>query len=462
MSVPAGLLRLLLVSAVTLISLGAFENLAVTTIMPVVAAELDGLALYALALGLPLATHIAATAVGGAWIDARSLRGPLTAGVWVFAGGLVIAGLAQSMLLVAFGRGITGLGTGLLTVALYASVGTLVPALARPRFFAAFSAAWVLPSLIGPPLAGYAAQFLTWRVVFLAVAPVAVVFLFTMRPLLRLADEVAAGRAAPGPRMRTRLTSLILPAVALATALAVLQGSGSAEGAARLPAAVALVLVLVLLPRLLPRGTFKLRRGVPAVVATRFLISGVVITMEAFLPLYLQREAGWEPGPAGLVLTIGSVTWAIGSWVQGRLQDPQLRHRASVAGAVLVAVGTGVASLVLIPGAPPQLALAGWVLSGSGMGVTFSAMAVLALGITPPERQGEISANLQIADGAGAALSLAAFGIAFTAALASGSNPYLPGFLAMVAFAVASVVSTARVPKLTGPRVTSVGGEQLA
>ncbi len=454
-------LRLLLVGSVVLISLGAFENLAVTTIMPVVARELDGLRLYALAMGLPLACHIAATAAAGLWVDARSLRGPLLWGVALFSLGLLVAGLAQTMPAVALGRGVTGLGTGILTVSLYAAVGAIVPPGRRPRFFAAFSAAWVVPSLIGPPLAGYLAQTFTWRLVFLAVAPLAVAAVGFLRPLLPIADGVAASRTPDPAAVRRKARRTLVPALIVATAVAVLQGAGtSPAGLAR--GAAALVLVAVFLPRLLPAGTFRLRRGIPTVVATRLLVSAVVITMESFLPLLLQRERGWDPAPAGLVLTVGSVTWALGSWIQGRLTDPEVRHRAAWWGSMLVALGTAVSSLVVLDGVPAPVAVAGWLFAGLGMGLVFPAMAVLALGITPPTSHGEVSAALQIADGTGAALGLALFGVTFTALLGTGANPYLPGFLAMVALALLGVAAAARVPKLTGVRPAAGGDSPIA
>lgn len=449
--VSGQVLKLLMAGSVVLISLGAFENLAVTTIMPVVARELDGLRLYALALGLPLACHIAATAAAGVWIDARSLRGPLLWGVSLFSLGLVVAGLADTMSLVALGRGVTGLGTGLLTVSLYAAVGAIVPAQRRPGFFAAFSAAWVVPSLIGPPLAGFIAQSLSWRLVFLAVAPLAVTTLGMLRPLLPIAEDVAARRTPDPTRVRREVRRTLLPAAVVATAIAVLQGSVS-TAAGLIPAAVALVVVATFLPRLLPLGTFRLRRGIAAVVATRLLVNGVVITMESFLPLLLQRERGWDPGPAGLVLTVGSVTWAIGSWLQGRLTDPHARHRAAWVGGSLVALGTAVSSLVVLDAVPAAVAVVGWVFAGLGMGLVFPAMAVLALAVTPQESHGEVSAALQIADGAGAALGLALVGATFTALLDSGANPYAPGFAALVLLALLSVLAATRVPKLTGPR----------
>ncbi|NCD18946.1 MAG: MFS transporter [Actinobacteria bacterium] len=452
-SLDRGLLRLLLTGAVALISLGAFENLAVTTMMPVVAAELDGLRLYALAMGLPLAAHIAATAAAGLWIDARSLRGPLVWGVVLFVAGLVAAGAAQGMALVAVGRGVSGLGTGLLTVTLYAAVGAIVPPAVRPRFFAAFSAAWVVPSLVGPPLAGYVAQFLTWRLVFLGVAPLALASLLLLRPLLSAADDVAASRGRSA--LRTRLRTTMVPAVAVAAAVAGLQAAGSSSVVLSL---AALVAIAAFLPRLLPPGTLVLRRGIASVVATRLLVNGSVIAMESFLPLLLQRERGWDPGPAGIVLTVGAVTWALGSWIQGRMIDPALRHRAAVGGATLVAAGTAVASLVVFEQVPATLAIVGWVFAGLGMGIVFPSMAVLALATTPESRHGEISAALQIADGVGAALALALVGAGFTALLGTGANPYLPGFAAMVVIALVAVLATTRVPNLTRPALPATPG----
>ena len=65
--------RALTVGMVALITLVAFESLAVTTAMPTVAQALDGLSLYALAFGGPLASGVVAMVVSGTWSD---LKGP--------------------------------------------------------------------------------------------------------------------------------------------------------------------------------------------------------------------------------------------------------------------------------------------------------------------------------------------------------------------------------------------------
>ncbi|MEE7548492.1 MFS transporter, partial [Xanthomonas sp. Kuri4-1] len=69
------------VGMVALVSLGAFEALAVAAAMPTVARELDGLRLYALAFGGTLATSVVGMTLAGHWsdragADAAAVAGP--------------------------------------------------------------------------------------------------------------------------------------------------------------------------------------------------------------------------------------------------------------------------------------------------------------------------------------------------------------------------------------------------
>ncbi len=55
---------------------------------------------------------------------------------------------------------------------------------------------------------------------------------------------------------------------------------------------VGLVVVGVAAGPLLPRGTTRASRGLPAVVASRGLFGAAFACVEMFLPLVLQRERG--------------------------------------------------------------------------------------------------------------------------------------------------------------------------
>ena len=102
-----------------LIFLAAFESMAVTAVMPLVAAALDGRALYALAFAGPLAVSVIGMIVAGNAADRGGPRVALYTSVALFAGGLVIAGTAAEMWQLVAGRLVHGLGGGGLTVEMY-------------------------------------------------------------------------------------------------------------------------------------------------------------------------------------------------------------------------------------------------------------------------------------------------------------------------------------------------------
>ena len=127
--------------SVGLISLIAFEALAVATAMPTVVSALHGDNLYALAMGVVMATQLMTTALAGPWSDSRSPQSCLYTGVGLFVLGLVICSSAQTMELFVLGRAVQGLGGGLSIVPLYTLIGNHVRPTRQPSFFAAFAAA---------------------------------------------------------------------------------------------------------------------------------------------------------------------------------------------------------------------------------------------------------------------------------------------------------------------------------
>ncbi|MGB4136093.1 MAG: MFS transporter, partial [Microbacterium sp.] len=106
------------IGSVVLIFLGAIEALAVTTVMPLVAADLHGERLYAVAFAGTLATGVIGMVITGAWSDRAGPRAPLYTAVALFIVGLVISGVATDMYVLILGRLVQGLGGGGQIVAL--------------------------------------------------------------------------------------------------------------------------------------------------------------------------------------------------------------------------------------------------------------------------------------------------------------------------------------------------------
>ena len=396
------------VGAVALIFLAAMQSLAITTVMPVVSADLDGDRLYAVAFAGTLATSVIGMVAVGAWCDRGGVLAPLTTAVGLFVVGLVLSGLAPSMPVLVAGRLVQGLGTGGQTVALYVVVARVYPGAVHGRVFAAFSAAWVVPSLIGPFLAGAVTEFLHWRWVFLGVAALTVVaFVMVVARLYGLplhTDQPATGRV--GPRL----------ACAVAVAIGALGLSLAGELGVWAGAAVAAsVAVIALASRpLLPRGTLRAARGLPSVVLMRGLIAGALFGAEIYVPYLLIDDYGFSPTWAGLGLTAAALAWAAAADVQGRFGDLIGNARITLVGTGLLVASLTVAAATALLGLHPAILIAGWGLAGGGMGLMYPRLTVLTLAYSTAQNQGFNSSALSISDAVGSASSIAVMGLVFT------------------------------------------------
>jgi MFS family permease len=67
-----------------------------------------------------------------------------------------------------------------------------------------------------------------------------------------------------------------------------------------------------------------------------------------------------------------------------------------VAGAIVIAGGIAVTSLVLLPGATWVVAAVGWGIAGLGMGLAYSMLALLVLETAAPGEEGISSSSLQL------------------------------------------------------------------
>lgn len=474
-AVPTGILsapfQATTLGMLALISILAFEQLAVATVMPVVASALGGAELYAAAFGVALAAGIVGMVLAGRWADRAGPMPSLWAGIAAFVVGLAAAGAAPSMALLVLGRALQGFGGGMMSVALYVVVGLHYPPALHARIFASFAAAWVLPSIVGPALAGLVARQFGWRWVFLSAALLALPAALlvwrglsrgaTPRPL-HMADSGAGdsstsgGAATPAedgrPGATARGASLRVAAVAAASAgLLYIGGHGSAWQAGL--TLFALLGLAWSAPRLLPRGTLRAQAGLPAVIALRGLAAATFFAAEVFIPLMLTQQRGLTTVQAGLVLTIGALGWSTGSWLQGRetrARDDAASVRLLRRGLSCITLGTAVLMLVLIPAVPLAVAVLGWSLTGFGMGLVYPTLSVLTLRFAPESEQGAASSALQLSDSLFSAVGLALAGALLAALQASSPTAaYLAGFGVAVLLAATGAALAGRARRMS-------------
>ncbi len=429
--------RALVVGLLAIVTCGAFEAMAVTTAMPVVAAELGGQGAYGLAFSLFLTASMAATAAAGPWCDLRGARPALLTGLGLMCAGLVLGGAASDFAVFTLGRMVSGLGAGFMIVAVYVVIGQVLPSALQPVMFGWFSAAWVVPSLVGPYVSGLLAQHVSWRWPFLGVVPIVVAAMALVWPRVRSlgppAPDESSGSGSPTDGRRRALLGLVLAAgIAGAQWAAVAAADPTSPVRAAAPALLAVVgvvgaaLAAGAARRLILRGTWTARRGLPAVMAVRGLITFAFFGAEAFIPLLLVDRYGLEPSIAGLALTGGALGWTAGSFAQARAWLP--RSAYLVLGPAAVAACLAAVAASVAAAAPAWAIPAAWVLAGAGMGLAMSTTSVAMLDLSDAAERGRNSASLQLADMLGGVIGTAGAGSLYALLLDASRTPGALGF----------------------------------
>jgi len=423
------------VGLVLTITLVAFEALAVSTVMPIVARELNGIELYGWVFtAFMLGSLIGIVLVGGL-IDRRGLGGPFAAGIALFAVGLIVGGLAPSMEVLVGARFVQGLGAGTVPPIAYVAIGRSLPEHLRPQMFATLSTAWILPGVVGPALAGIVGETLGWRWVFLGLLPLIVVSASIAFPAVRTIgpDPNDAPNAAT---LRDRAPLAIL--VALGTGL-LLAGLTSGEPMLLVVLGIGgTILGLFALRRLTPGGTLRAARGLPATVLMRGVITFAFFAVDAYVALALVEWRGLSAAQAGIALTAATLSWTAGSWTQAKFSKRWPPERFVRAGVMVLVVGLASFAIVLVPSISPWVALPTFAVAGYAMGLAYSPLALIVLREAPTAEQGRASSAISLTDSLGTALGTGITGALVAASVRSTGNP--AGGLA-VGFGVAVVVA---------------------
>ena len=434
--------RLVTLALLALVTMFAFEAVAVSLAMPTVALDLHGETLYPIAVVGMLTAAIVGMVVGGTWSDARGPSLPLAVGGLGFVAGLVVSGAAASMEVFVAGRLLQGLGCGAALTAMYVAVADAFPAHLRTRVFSLFATAWVLPSIAGPFVAGALVDLLGWRSVFLVVAAFALVSTVVVHLATR---GHLAVRTAP-----VRWGGRPLYAVVTAAGVVALHLAGHGTGPVTVLLLVGGIGALAMsLGRLLPPGTLRAAEGLPAVVAARAAFGASFACTEMFLPLVLQHESGLSPTVTGLVMMVGALGWTAGSAYAGKRGGPDTFQPLLRAGAVCLLGGAlltiGLVPIDHLPVPAAALGTVGFATMTVGMGLATPLMSTLALDLSPAGRQGESGAAIQMSDALGQSIAAGVVGAVFARwFLVDPGTSYLAGFGLAALLAVLALAITRR------------------
>ncbi len=369
----------------------AVEGMGVVPALPTAIAQLHGAALFGWAFSAFMLAWIVGTVAGGTLADARGPRGAMALGLASFSAGLLLAGSAPTMSSFLCGRALQGYGGGAMIASAYVAIARGYADAHRPRMMALCASMWILPALTGPALSGAITQWFGWRWVFLGAVPLVAGSALLVLPPLRPLDMRRAFA-------RSSRILWSLAAAAGASAIIAAPALGTRAASFALAGSGALVLAPAL-RALLPAGTFVARRGLPAGLLSRGLLSFAFFGTEAFVPRGASELRGAGPIAAGLALSAGALGWISASWLQERLEashGPAARALRVRIGFLMVCAAIALVAVTLTSSLPLVLVPVAWSIGGAGIGLSYNAGSLICLAEAPEGQEGEVSGQLQL------------------------------------------------------------------
>ena len=239
----------------------AFGFFVTATVLPSVVAEIGGLAFYAWASTAYAIASILGSAGSSVVVRRAGMRATLLTAAVLLVAGTSVCALAHTMPILVGGRGLQGLGGGMMTAAVYGVVREVFPELLWPRMLATISGAWGIAAMSGPAVGGVFAGLGVWRGAFWVMVPLIVVAAaMTWRILPRARAPAERATRAPLGRLGLMCAGVLC--------VASVANVGTALARATLLAAAVTAFALMLRldgasrERLFPVDVLSLRRSV--------------------------------------------------------------------------------------------------------------------------------------------------------------------------------------------------------
>lgn len=294
------------------VALHAINVYIVATILPSVVRDIGGLSYYAWNMTLFVVASILSSALSPKALDKFGPRHAFLIAIVVFAAGTSLCALAPTMGWMLVGRTLQGFGGGLLLGLSYSSIRIVFEERLWPKAMALVSSMWGVATLSGPAIGGIFADAGYWRWAFGAVLPVALFLAVLVQTQIAAKSAASDGQDSvriPMAQIGLLVASVMVVSVsslsvnlgwnAVGIAAALVVGAGVAYLDAQRP------------PRLMPLGAYHLSRLGSIYVCVALLSIG--ITVEMFVPYFLQVLHKQTPLAAGYLSALMSAGWTIGA-----------------------------------------------------------------------------------------------------------------------------------------------------
>ena len=399
--------------------LAALDQTIVSTALPRIAADLNGLSKLSWVATAYLLTSAITTPIYGKISDLFGRKRIFQLAIVIFLVGSVLCGIAGNMNELVAARALQGVGAGGLISLVLAIVGDIIPPRQRGKYMGYFGAVFGISSVAGPLLGGFLTESLSWRWVFFVNIPLGLLALAAVATRLHL----------PVHRQSHKIDYLgitLLAASSVCLLLATVWGGStyawsSPEIIGLLAGGVVLGVAFCIAETkanepVIPMRLF--RNDIFSVSVLLSLLAGIAMFAAIlYIPLYQQLVRGNSPTKSGLLmlpLVLGILSASI---ISGRLTSKLGRYKIfPIVGTLLLSLGLWLFSHLTLTTSEVTLGIWMFVI-GAGLG---SFMQIMTLAIQNSVDRSEIGTATSSATffrSLGSAFGGAVFGTILTSRL---------------------------------------------
>jgi len=394
--------------------LAAIEGTIVSTAMPIITKDLEGLSLFSWINTIYLLAMVVTTPVYGKLSDMYGRKSTLLIGAIVFLIGSILSGIAWSMESLILFRAIQGLGGGCLLTLPLVIITDLYDLEQRAKIQGWLSSIWGIAGISGPIVGGLLVDYLSWRAIFYMNIPFGALALYL---IIRYMKDKA----------RTSKASIDYAGIATFSIgiLSFLYGlnqyiegfSSSQEQILYISCMLFGIIMLYVFYRIervvkepfIPLSLFSNKLLTFSFVGG-FIISMINVAIIFYVPLWMQGMKGESATYSGMVMIPLSITWPLGSILAGQfISKFGLKRLCLIGSAFLILGNVGMATI--------QNNTSVWLImlyigiAGISFGILLTVFTIIVSFVANVNNRGAAMSSTQLLRSLGQAIGLAIFGL---------------------------------------------------